>query len=122
MENLFHEKLKTKIDEFVHLVYKFSKKFPKDEIYGVTSQLRRAALSIALNYTEGYARNRHLVLINFLEISYGSLQECKYLIGFCFKEKYLEKEELDKSLSLAEEIGAMLWTTIKNLKNKNPDT
>lgn len=119
MENKFHEKLITKVDEFTHLVYKFSKKFPKEEIYGVTSQLRRAALSIALNYTEGYARNRHLVLINFLEISYGSLQECKYLLKFCFKENYLEERDFDQSLALAEEMGAMLWTTIKNLKNKS---
>ncbi|OGN28326.1 MAG: hypothetical protein A2941_02205 [Candidatus Yanofskybacteria bacterium RIFCSPLOWO2_01_FULL_49_17] len=57
----FHENLRSKIDEFVHLVYSFTKKFPREEVYGITSQLRRAAISIALNYVEGYARTRNLV-------------------------------------------------------------
>lgn len=57
----FHDALKRKIDEFVHLVYRLTKEFPKSELYGATSQLRRAALSVALNYIEGYARKRRLV-------------------------------------------------------------
>ncbi|MDP3726651.1 MAG: four helix bundle protein, partial [bacterium] len=69
----FHEILKRKMDEFVHLVYHITKDFPKSELYGATSQLRRASLSIILNYIEGYARKRQLVKINFFEISYGSL-------------------------------------------------
>ncbi|MFH1111802.1 MAG: four helix bundle protein [Patescibacteria group bacterium] len=52
----FHDQLKTKMDEYVHAVYVLTKSFPKDELYGVTSQLRRAALSVILNYIEGYAR------------------------------------------------------------------
>lgn len=46
----YHEKLKSKMDEYIHLVYKITKSFPKEEIYGIISQLRRAALSIILNY------------------------------------------------------------------------
>ncbi|HCX27535.1 MAG TPA: four helix bundle protein [Candidatus Portnoybacteria bacterium] len=117
-EGSFHDKLKIKMDEFVHLVYALTKKFPKDELYGVVSQIRRAALSIILNYIEGYARRKKLVMLNFLEISYGSLKECKYLLHFSFKEKYLNEKEYQEAMKLAEEIGAMLWKTTRNLENK----
>jgi len=111
----YHEKLKKKMDEFVHLVYKAARKFPKEELYGVTSQLRRAALSVILNYIEGYARGRDKVHKNFLEISYGSLKESKYLLHFSFVEKYLSKDDYEKTTKLAEEIGAMLWGVLRRL-------
>lgn len=104
------------MDEYVHLVYKFTKKFPKEELFGVISQLRRAALSVILNYIEGYARARGKVHKNFLEISYGSLQESKYLIEFSFKENFLSEEDCHKVLILAEEIGAMLWKTMDQIR------
>src|SRR3989344_5741329 len=105
----YHEKLKRMMDEYVHLVYKISRDFPKEELYGVTSQLRRASLSIILNYIEGYARARNKVHKNFLEISYGSLKESKYLLHFSFVEEYVSKTDYGKALKLAEDIGAMLW-------------
>lgn len=114
----FHKILKDKIDTFVHLIYRVSREFPKEEIYGVTSQIRRAALSIALNYVEGYARNRNLVYINFLEISYGSLTECDYLLDFSLQENYLDSELHREAKALSKEIGAMIWTTIRGLKGK----
>lgn len=111
----FHQQLKNKIDKYVHLVYKLTKKFPRDEIYGSVSQLRRAALSVALNYIEGYARNRQKVHKNFLEIAYGSLQESKYLLEFALKEDYISKDDYNESNKLADETGAMLWGTISKL-------
>ena len=111
----YHKKLRRLMDEYVHLVYKFSKQFPKDELFGVTSQLRRATLSIILNYIEGYARRRDKVHLSFLEISYGSLQESKYLLNFSLKEQYLSEGEYQKAIALAEEIGAMLWKTLSNI-------
>lgn len=115
-EKNFHSKLKLLMDEFVSRVYKITKYFPKEEIYGLTSQLRRAALSVILNYIEGYARQRRLVLKNFLEISYGSLKESKYLIYFSAKQGYTKKSEEKKLLDLSEKIGAMLWGIIRKLK------
>lgn len=104
------------MDEYAHFVYRLCKKFPKDELYGVTSQIRRAALSIILNYIEGYARKRPSVRLNFLETSYGSPQESKYLLRFSLIESYLNKQDYGTSLKLAEEIGAMLWREIDNLE------
>lgn len=92
MKNDFPEQLKKKMDEYVHLVYKTSKNFPKEEIYGSTSQLRRSSLSVILNYIEGFARNKKAVKLNFWEISYGSLKESKYLLYFCYTENYLTKK------------------------------
>ena len=112
---MFHDDLKLKMDEFVHLVYKITKDFPKDELYGVISQLRRASLSVILNYIEGYARRKEKVYKNFLEISYGSLKESKYLLHFSLVENYLSKENYDKTVKLTEDIGKMLWGTFKKL-------
>ena len=115
MKNEYYEKLKDKMDEYAHMVYAVSSSFPKHEVYGITSQIRRASLSVVLNYIEGYSRFRKKVMINFLETSYGSLQESKYLLGFCFKENLIIENEYQKMLKLADEIGAMLWTSLKNL-------
>ena len=112
----FHKSLRQELDKYVHLVYKITKTFPKEELYGVTSQLRRATLSVMLNYVEGYARMRNKVYKNFIEISYGSLKESKYLLHFSLKEKYINKNDYQEAISLAEHIGAMLYGIIKNLK------
>ena len=116
MKNDFPEQLKIKMDEYVHLIYKLSRNFPKEELCGATSQLRRSSLSIILNYIEGFARHRKAVKLNFWEISYGSLKESKYLLHFCLVEKYINKEDYQEAMKLAEEIGAMLWKSIQSLK------
>jgi len=114
--NTFHEQLKKKMDEYVHLIYKITRYFPREELYGVISQLRRAALSIILNYIEGFARQKKAVKQNFWEISYGSLKESKYLLHFSLIEKYLSQKDYNKANNLVEEIGAMLWRSIQPLK------
>lgn len=116
MENEFSEQLKKKMNEYAHLVYKITKSFPKEELYGSASQLRRASLSVILNYIEGFARRRREVKRNFWEISYGSLKESKYLLHFSLVERYLNPKDYEKIIKLAEEIGAMLWRSIQSLK------
>ena len=116
--NEFQEQLKLKMDKYAHIIYQLTKKFPRDEIYGVTSQIRRASLSVILNYLEGYARMKPAVQLNFYEISYGSLKESKYLLHFSMKENYLNQDNYKIGLKLAEEIGAMLWKQIEFLNNK----
>lgn len=103
------------MDSFVFKVYEVTRNFPKEELYGLTSQLRRAALSVILNYIEGYARQRKLVLRNFLEISYGSLKEAKYLIYFSARQGYLDESKEKELLDLAEKIGAMLWGILRKI-------
>jgi len=111
----YHDQLKGKMDKYVHLVYKLTRKFPKEELYGVVSQLRRAALSVVLNYIEGYARMKNKVHKNFVEISYGSLKESKYLLHFSLVENYISKSEYEEAITLAEEIGAMLYGILRKI-------
>ena len=113
--NSYHEQLKQLMDDFVNQVYDCALKFPKEEMYGVTSQLRRAALSVVLNYIEGFARNRKAVYKNFLEISYGSLQETKYLIYFSHRRKYLDDNNYNDLEKKCNRIGSMLWGIISKM-------
>jgi len=112
----YFEKLKIKMNSYAHLIYKLTKSFPKEEVYGITSQLRRASLSVVLNYIEGYARRRTAVKLNFWEISYGSLKESKYLLEFSNEEGLINNQNFKEADALAEEIGAMLWTALKTLE------
>ena len=116
MENDFSKKLKKLMDEYAHFVYRITKSFPKEEQYGITSQIRRSSLSVVLNYIEGFARHRKAVKRNFWEISYGSLKESKYLLHFALIEKYYCEDDYKKALKLADEIGAMLWKSIEVIK------
>ncbi|OGE80524.1 MAG: hypothetical protein A2660_01505 [Candidatus Doudnabacteria bacterium RIFCSPHIGHO2_01_FULL_45_18] len=101
------------MDELAHLVYACSRNFPREELFGLTSQLRRAALSIILNYIEGYARIKDKVHKNFLEISYGSLKETQYLLEFSNREKYISEADYKNTSKLADDIGAMLWGILR---------
>lgn len=113
----FFEDLKVKMDKYVHFAYAMTKTFPKEELYGVTSQFRRAALSVILNYIEGFARKKQAVKQNFWEISYGSLKESKYLIHFSYKENYISEDNYKQGIGMADEIGAMLWSCIESISN-----
>jgi len=115
VSNNYHIKLRELLDSFVHDVYKITKEFPRDELYGVVSQLRRAALSVVLNYIEGSARrSQKKVCKNFLWIAYGSFQEAKYLIEFSIRESFVSEARGGGILKKADEIGAMLWGILKN--------
>lgn len=112
----FHDELKLYMHRYVKFIYQITKQFPKEEIYGITSQIRRAAMSIILNYIEGYARRRGencKVYNNFLEISYGSLKESKYLLFFSCDVEYITRKEYNYGLLLTDKIGKMLWSLIK---------
>jgi four helix bundle protein len=104
-----------KADELAYQIYLETKKFPKEEIYGVTSQLRRAAISVPLNIVEGAGRQNKNELKQFLNIALGSLSETEYLLEFCFRLKYLNADTYNKLESLRNEVGALLWNFHKTL-------
>lgn len=69
-----------KAHKFVLSVYRFTSGFPKEEVYGLTSQIRRAAVSIAANIVEGFKKTGPADKIRFMNISQGSLEECRYYL------------------------------------------
>ena len=104
----YQEKLREKSDAYSHAVYSLSKKLPKEEVFGITSQLRRSSLSVTLNIIEGFARNSRKSYKQFLLISLGSLKESEYILDFCVKEKLLLSKDVEIPLKQAEEIGKMI--------------
>jgi four helix bundle protein len=97
---------------FVLTVYKLTENFPKQEIYGLTSQLRRAAVSIAANIAEGYKKKDYKNKINFLNISESSLQECRYYIILAYDLNYIVTKELLINL---DEIAKLLTSYAKSI-------
>jgi four helix bundle protein len=69
-----------KAHQFVLEAYKYTKRFPKYELYGLTSQFRRASVSIAANIAEGFKKRGKKDTVRYLNISHGSLEECRYYI------------------------------------------
>jgi four helix bundle protein len=107
-----------KADELAKLVYELSRNFPKDEIFGLTNQLRRAVLSVPLNIIEGYARSSSKSYRQFLDIAYGSLKETKYLLYFACNERYLSKSDYERAIQLADEVGKIIWAVRKSIVQK----
>lgn len=98
-----------KADLLAKEIYKITYNFPKDEVFGITSQIRRAALSVPANIIEGYARINKNHFRNFLSISLGSLAELEYFLGFSFEQKYMSKQDFENIQTLKEECGRILW-------------
>ena len=104
-----------KADELVLLMYQITQSFPKSELFALTSQLRRAALSVPTNIVEGYARNGRAEFKRFLIISLGSLAEVKYLLSVSYRLKYIAELDYQKTMNLGEETGKLLWSFFKSL-------
>jgi len=75
-------------DEVAVLIYRVTRKFPKDEVHGLTSQMRRAAVSVPSNIVEGCARESQAEYLRFLEIAFGSLRELHYQFGLAQRLGY----------------------------------
>ena len=104
-----------KADSLAYEVYMCTKNFPKEELYGMTSQLRRAALSVPTNLVEGYGRQGKGELRHFVNIALGSLAETEYLIDFSIRLGYLGEGIHSSLQTLRQEVGNLLWRFYKSL-------
>lgn len=102
-----------KAHQFALSIYHFTAGFPKDEIYGLTSQLRRAAVSIAANIAEGFKKTGPANTIRFMNISQGSLEECRYYLILANDLNYGSAQEL---LTQLDEVGKLLAGYISAVK------
>ncbi|HEX7314418.1 MAG TPA: four helix bundle protein [Pyrinomonadaceae bacterium] len=91
--------------DLVELIYKATSQFPKEEIYGLTNQLRRAAVSVPSNIAEGQGRGYANDFRRFLSISYGSLREVETQILIARRLSFLTEAQADRVMSLAGEVG-----------------
>jgi four helix bundle protein len=90
-----HKKLKAfqLADEVVLSIYRITRLFPKEELFGLTSQMRRAAVSVPSNIVEGCARESQIEYLRFLEIAFGSLRELHYQFELSERLGYFKKSE-----------------------------
>jgi four helix bundle protein len=94
--------------DLVVVVYKTSKLFPREEIYGLTSQIRRAAISVPANIAEGYYRSSRKDYAHFLSIAKGSLMETETLLQVACRLGYVKGEAASQILQHIEETSKML--------------
>ena len=105
-----------KAHKLVLEIYKLTNAFPVSERYGLTSQLRRSATSIATNIVEGYKRRSDKEFAYFLSISDGSLEETKYHLLLSSDLKYIDEHDYNHLIAVADEVGRMLYGLQKSLR------
>lgn len=108
MEKFAQLKVWWKAKELVCLVYKTTKDFPKYELYGIVSQMRRASTSIIANIAEGSKKKSLKEKKRFHEIADTSLEELKSFFYVCYDLKYITKKQGEELIDLAREVGRML--------------
>lgn len=99
-------------------VYRVVKLLPKEELYSLSDQTRRSAISIPSNIAEGQARNSMKEFIQFLAIAKGSKAELETQLLLCVEINYLTNSDIDKAINLIQEIGKMIYALQKSLKTK----
>ena len=104
--------------ELAVLIYGFSEGFPRNEVYGLTAQLRRASVSVPSNIAEGYGRGSRKEYIQFLSIAQGSLKEIETQAILAQRLNYSTSTQTEKLLANSEVVGKMLGSLIRSLKSK----
>lgn len=108
-----------KAHELTLNIYRITANFPKSELYGITSQIRRSASSIPANIAEGHSRNTTKQYINFLSIANGSLAETRYFIILAHDLNYMNDEEYNELEAKSMGIRKMINATMFSLEKKN---
>jgi len=103
-------------------IYRISRRFPKEETYGLTSQMRRAAVSVPSNIAEGYGRKTTPDYVRALHIAYGSNCELETQMLLSCDLGYIESEEIKRLEASIREVERMLKALIKSLENKQSNT
>ena len=104
--------------QLVEDIYRASRGFPKEEIYGLQSQMRRSAISVPSNIAEGFARLHNREYRNFLYISLGSCAELTTQIIIASRLKYIEDSIANTLLNAIDELSRMTMSLIKKLNTK----
>lgn len=103
--------------ELVKEIYLLTERFPEDELYGLASQMQRAAVAIPSNIAEGYLRGHRKEYIQFLSVSLGSAAELETQILICNSLNKFSNLDFSKSDSLLTEVMKMLFVMIRRMKH-----
>lgn len=104
-------------DQLALAIYKCTKSFPKEEIFVLTSQIRRAAVSVPSNIVEGCAKSSQADYARFLEIAYGSVCEVEYQLSLAERLGYLDPQTGNETTAIANETGRVLNGLLRSLKS-----
>lgn len=104
--------------ELAQAIYELSRLLPKEELYGLASQLRRAAVSIPANIAEGRGRSSRRDFANFLHIAKGSLNELETLLELALRLKYFNPSQKETVAKTASEVGKMLNAMLVQLQSR----
>jgi four helix bundle protein len=104
--------------ELVKSVYGITRKFPKEELFGLTSQLRRSTVSVTANIVEGHAKPSNKDFLRYLYNSLGSLTECEYYLELSLSLKYISKEEYNQLEKTRKETAYLLIKFMESIKKK----
>jgi four helix bundle protein len=115
-----HTKLKAfeMVDELAILIYSITNEFPKSEMYGLTSQMRRAAVSVPSNIVEGCARESQAEYARFLDIAFGSLRELSYQYSLAKRLGYAKNSEASHLELKMQEAQKVLGGLIRSLRQR----
>lgn len=117
MQNYTDLKVWEKAHMFTLQVYKATKNFPKEEIYGLTNQLKRASSSIPANIAEGCGRKGQSEFAHFLNISLGSANESEYFLRLAKDLGYMTQNTFELLFGNINEVKAMLISLINRVRN-----
>lgn len=117
MQNYKDLKVWGKAHSFTLTIYEVSKSFPKEEIYSLTSQLRRAASSIPASIAEGCGKNSQTEFAHYLNISLGSANEAEYFLILAKDLNFLPNENFEQLFILINEIKAMLISLVTKVRS-----
>ena len=104
--------------DLVLLIYKLTKKYPKEENFVMVPQLRRAVLSVLANIVEGYSKSSKKEFVRYLDISRGSLNEVELFIKVSYKLNYFARMEMEEIVSLIVEVKKLIYSFQKSLRRK----
>jgi four helix bundle protein len=104
--------------DLAEMIFSLTAKIPREQIYGMSAQMQRAANSVPSNIAEGHARNSTKEYLYYISVSLGSIAELETQLMLCGRVKFLSEGEVTRALGLADEVGKMLRSIQRGLKEK----
>jgi four helix bundle protein len=101
------------------LAYRITRRFPKDELYGMTGQIRRSAVSIAANIAEGHRRENSGAFVQYLRMSQGSLKELETHLMLAMRVELAREEEVAPFLKRCDDLGKMTRSLIRSIQRRD---